>query len=316
MKYLFYIFGFLYSQVSSTKEIALTFDDVPRPATHFFNGPQRAENLIKNLRAAKIQTVFFVNTVRLDAEGKKRLKQYTDAGILLANHTHSHPNFNDSEVQDYIADFRTADQILAGYPNVLKWFRFPYLREGDTAEKRDQFRKELDSLKYFNAYITVNNYDWYMDELFQKALKNKQDVNMEALKDLYIQIIMESVEYYNEMANKVLGRSPKHILLLHENDLAAMYISDLVSLLRERGWKVISPQEAYADPISEYQYPLPLKYNPGRVGEIAKAAGWPQNKLWYEACDEAYLDEMFVKNGVFEKSPNRKKSKKISRIEN
>jgi hypothetical protein len=28
------------------------------------------------------------------------------------------------------------------------------------------------------------------------------------------------------------------------------------------------------------------------------------------------LDEMFVKNGVFEKSPNRKKSKKISRIEN
>jgi hypothetical protein len=95
-----------------------------------------------------------------------------------------------------------------------------------------------------------------------------------------------------------------------------MYISDLVSLLRERGWKVISPQEAYADPISEYQYPLPLKYNPGRVGEIAKAAGWPQNKLWYEACDEAYLDEMFVKNGVFEKSPNRKKSKKISRIEN
>lgn len=260
--------------------------------------------------------MFFVNTVRLDTEGKKRLKQYTDAGILLANHTHSHPNFNDSTIQDYIADFRTADQILAGYPNVLKWFRFPYLREGDTAEKRDQFRKELDSLKYFNAYITVNNYDWYMDELLQRALKNRQDINMDALKKIYIQIILESIDYYDEMATQVLGRSPKHILLLHENDLAAMYVGDLVTSLKAHGWKIISPQEAYADPISKYQFPLPLKYNPGRVGEIAKAAGWPQNKLWHEACDEAYLDEMFVKNGVFEKSPNRKKSKKISRIEN
>lgn len=302
MKYILPILLLIAGTSSFAKEIALTFDDIPRAATEHFDGQQRADHLIKALKTAGVSTTFFANSERLDAEGTLRLKKYVAAGIGLANHTHSHPNLNESSSQDYVEDFRKADKILSVFSGFTQWFRFPYLREGDTIEKRDALRTELKNKNYLNAYITVNNYDWYMDVLFQKALKEKRQVNMEALKNTYIQVLLDSVEYYDDMAMKVLGRSPKHVLLLHENDLAALFVGDFVTALKAKGWKIISPQEAYTDQITSYQYSDPLKFNPGRIGEIAKASGWPRNKLWHEACDEGFLEDLFLKNGVYAQS--------------
>ena len=71
------------------------------------------------------------------------------------------------------------------------------------------------------------------------------------------------------MAKEVLGRSPKHVLLLHENDLAALFIKDLIKHIRESGGKIISPAEAYKDPIADF-IPNVLMNNQGRIAAIAK----------------------------------------------
>ena len=47
-----------------------------------------------------------------------------------------------------------------------------------------------------------------------------------------------------------------------------------------------------------------LKGNPGRIGEIAFDQGWPKSKLWHEACDERYLEELFQKEGVLTLTEN------------
>ena len=44
-------------------------------------------------------------------------------------------------------------------------------------EIRDQIRKALDDHGYINAYVTVDNFDWYMDDLFQKAVKAKKKID-------------------------------------------------------------------------------------------------------------------------------------------
>lgn len=294
-----YIFVFFLSTSAFGKEVALTFDDAPRGATSL-SGTERASLLINNLKEAGVSKVaFFANSKKLTNEGRERISFFGEAGHSIANHTHSHPEFNKTAAEVFIKDIRAADSQLKTFPNFIKWFRFPMLREGDTLEKRDKAREELERLSYFNAYITVNNYDWHMDLLYQKAKKAGKSINMDALRKTYLQVLMESMNYYDQMAIDTIGRSPKHVLLLHENDLAALFIKDFVLEPRKQGWKIIEPAEAYKDEIATYTTKSVLKANPGRVGEIAHDKKW-KGDLWHEACDEEYLDKLFLKNGVYQ----------------
>lgn len=286
------------------KELAITFDDSPRAAKGYLDGPKRARTLIDHLEQHDVEQVaFFSVSQGLDEEGKKRLAAYDAAGHLIANHTHTHPNINESTFAAYKEEFLQADVALKGYKNFKKWFRFPYLREGDTLEKRDGMRHLFKEKGYFNAYITLNNYDWYMEVLFQDAVKQQGvEFNFEAMKDFYVAVIIEGIEYYDQMAIKHIQRSPKHVLLLHEMDISALFIGDLVDALREKGWSIITPEAAYSDPIAQYQTEQVLKFNPGRIGEIARAKGQKKG-LWHNTLDEAYLKQRFEAEVLGIKAP-------------
>ena len=282
-----------FSHLAYSKEIAITFDDSPRHAKGYFDGNTRSKKLIDELRSHQVkQVAFFSVSDRLNKEGIERLNRYAKAGHIIANHTHSHPNINQLTLENFSKDFLMAHNKLKSFDNYFKLFRFPYLREGDTRLKRDGMRQLLQEHGYRNAYITLNNYDWYIEVLFQRAIKRGEDVDMGRMKAFYVDMLMESIEYYDQMAVSRLGRSPKHVLLLHEMDISALFIGDLVDELRKRGWSIISPLEAYNDEIADYQIDTPLKYNPGRVGEIARDKG-QKTGLWHHTLDEKYLDEMF-----------------------
>ena len=291
--YILFLLFSLVSSLSHAKEIAITFDDSPRKANGHFNGADRAKKLVEELKNHNVgQVVFFSNTKDLNDEGIQRLKTYSDAGHIIANHTHSHLNFNDTSLEEYIKDFLLADSKLGQFENFKKLFRFPYLREGDDAPKRDGMREILNEHGYTNAYITLNNYDWHIENMFQDALRNDFTLDFDLIRQFYVQVMMESIEYYDEMAQTHLGRSPKHILLLHEMDISALYIGDLVDQLRSKGWKIISPEEAYSDQLAEYQSEQTFRFNPGRIGEIAWSKGQKKG-LWHKTLDEKYLDERF-----------------------
>ena len=153
-------------------KISLSFDDAPRKSS-FFSGEQRSKKLVEALKKSNVERVaFYVNTSKMNKEGAKRIKFYAKNGHLIGNHTHTHPMLNNVDLYDYIRDIREAHRILEPLDGFERLFRFPYLREGNTVEKRDRVREDLDRLGYKNGYVTVNNYDWAMEELFQKE-KNK-----------------------------------------------------------------------------------------------------------------------------------------------
>jgi len=291
-----------FSPLSNSKEIAITFDDSPRKAEGYFNGPERAKKLIDELKRHKVsQVAFFANSVRLNPEGKQRLKTYSQAGHIIANHTHSHPDFNKLTLDEYVENFLLADAKLREFENFKKLFRFPYLRDGDTDEKREGMIAVLKKHGYINAYITLNNYDWYIETLFQSAIKEGVSVDLDLMRNFYVQVMMESIEHYDEMAQKHLGRSPKHILLLHEMDISALFVGDLVDELRNKGWTIISPEQAYDDEIAQYQSKKSYRYNPGRIGEIARDKGQKKG-LWHRTLDEKYLKERFTAEVLSPKS--------------
>ena len=115
---------------------------------------------------------------------------------------------------------------------------------------------------------------------------------MQALRDLYVETLVDTANFYDRMAVDTLGRSPAHVLLLHETDIAAMFVDDLAVALRADGWKIVSIDEAYRDPIAADE-PDTWFLGEGRVAALAQVKGADPRKLVHERTDEKVLARLF-----------------------
>ncbi|UTW44945.1 polysaccharide deacetylase family protein [bacterium SCSIO 12696] len=283
-------------------EIAITFDDAPAGDSQLMTREQRAEKIIGALQARSVpDTIFFVTTKYIDANGDSTLRQYVNAGFHLANHSHSHRSANDMTVEDYLADVQHAKTALKKYDNVLPLHRFPYLHYGKQRSVR-ALQKGLDNLDYSNGYVTVDNYEWYINAVLAKAVSQGREVDLEAMGNLYVELIWECIQFYDRIAVKALGRSPKHVLLLHENDAAALYLPKLIDHIKEQGWEIISPQAAYQDPIAhsfdKSGFPSTGLHSQGRVAAIAHAQGEDAQKLRHPSEDTDYIDALVQSRNI------------------
>lgn len=277
----------LASPARADKRIALSFDDAPRQRGAFFTPEERTRLLIEALRKAKVrQAVFFVNPGRLDtadgAGGESRIDDYAAAGHLIANHTFSHPHLSAMSAEEFLADVDKGEVWLKGRPGYRPWLRFPFLDEGGKDKaKRDAVRAGLAARGLRNGYVTADGADWHLEQLTIDAKAAGKPIDMKALRRLYLQMQLSAAEYHEAMARSVLHRSPAHVLLLHETDLAALFITDLVTELRKQGWAVISADQAYADPLRTAFPDVPFA-----AGTLTGAMAWekdidpPPYPLW------------------------------------
>jgi peptidoglycan/xylan/chitin deacetylase (PgdA/CDA1 family) len=281
------------------KRIALTFDDAPRSGSNRLNGEERTRLLIRNLATADSPPVLFFSTARgINEQGDARMRAYQEAGHYIGNHSFSHQRIHRLGVEAYVADIRQAHELLSAYENFVPMFRFPFLDEGRDEETRDQLRQALRDLGYRNGYVTVDNYDFHMDSLLQQALQQGHEVNEAELGRSYVEVLMQAVRFYADMGEQYLDHSPAHTLLLHENDLAALFVDDLIMALRGEGWSIIDAMEAYADPMAAIE-PDTLFNNQGRVAAIAVTKGAKRRDLVHPLEDTASLEILMEKQGVF-----------------
>lgn len=279
------------------KRIALSFDDIPRHPGGFMTPDERTAGLIDGLRRAGVeQAAFFVTTGNLEenygAGGEKRIEAYVAAGHVIANHSHSHGWLWNGDPAAYIADLDKAEAWLAGRPGKRPWYRFPYLDEGRDPGRRDALRAALKSRGLMNGYVTVDNFDWALDGLAAQALAEGRKVDREALGELFVETIVSTANFNDALARETLGRSPIHVLLLHETDLNALFVPDLVDGLRADGWQIVTMDDAYADPLAQME-PDTLYLGGGRVTALAAAAGRDPVTLVHPRTDEAELARLF-----------------------
>jgi peptidoglycan/xylan/chitin deacetylase (PgdA/CDA1 family) len=289
------------------KRIALSFDDVPRHAGGFMTPDERTVALIAGLHRAGVeQAAFFVTTGNLDHDygkgGEARIRAYAAAGHVIGNHSHSHGWLWNGDVAAYIADLDKAEAWLADKPGKRPWYRFPYLDEGRDPARRDALRAALRERGLLNGYVTVDNFDWAIDGLAHQAVEAKRAIDRDALRDLYVETIVDTAEFNDRIARETLGRSPAHVLLLHETDLNALFVVDLVAGLRAAGWTIITMDEAYRDPIAAL-VPDTLHLGGGRVTALAAAAGRDPDSLVHERTDEAELARLFDERVVVRSDP-------------
>lgn len=281
------------------RRIAFSFDDAPQSDGALLTGAERTRTLLRALEEGGIpQAAFFVTTSKLRTpDDAQRLRDYVAAGHVLANHSHEHLGLSDTPVDAYVDDVAHAQQALSGFDGTRPWFRYPFLDEGRTAPVRDAARDGLARLGLANGYVTVDNYDWYLAGRIDAAVREARAVDRDALRGLYVDMLVDAAEFYDGIAREALGRSPAHVLLLHENDLAALYVDDLAAALRERGWRIVGADEAYSDAIAT-RVPDTLFNGQGRVAALAHAAGRPARELIHAAEDEAWIDAEIARRGI------------------
>jgi peptidoglycan/xylan/chitin deacetylase (PgdA/CDA1 family) len=233
------------------RQVALTFDDPPLPDTVVMTGQERTERIISALQEGGVDgAMFFAVSSRIDDDNIGRIHAYVKAGHVLASHSHTHPNLHLAGSEIFLEDVETAHLILADMPGFQQYFRFPYLNEGNTQEQRDEVRSALARMGYKQGYVTIDNYDFYIDRLIREAVEANGEVDLNAVGGLYVEMIIGAAEHYDKIACTWLGRSPRHVLLLHENDVAALFLPRLISAFRDRGWELISAIDAFEDPIA------------------------------------------------------------------
>jgi peptidoglycan/xylan/chitin deacetylase (PgdA/CDA1 family) len=283
----------LASSLSHAREIAFTFDDVPTPDSAHMSGAERTQRIIDLLVKAKVpDALFFVKADYLNQNTQHRLTQYAAAGFHIANHSFSHQSANELGSLDYLADAYKAHLLLKSQSNFLPYHRFPYLHYGKTTIDIAAIQQSLTELGYKDGYVTIDNFDWYISSLLTRAAEEKKTINYDNARKFYVKTLYEAIEFYDGIAKKSLGRSPKHVMLLHENDAAALFVGDLIAHLRTKGWKIISPQKAYQDPIAR-NFPTIAFHKQGRVAAIANSKGVPESELRHLSESNEYIDQAF-----------------------
>ncbi|MBQ1500131.1 MAG: polysaccharide deacetylase family protein [Sphingomonas sp.] len=291
----------------AAKRIALSFDDVPRGRGAFLTPDERTARLVETFRSRHVpQPVFFLNPNRIvhfgdGIDAPKRIAAYVAAGGVLANHTNTHPKLSKVAADIFLADIDRAEAYLKTQGKAYRpWLRFPYLDEGGPDKaKRDAVRAGLAARGMMNGYATIDGSDWNMEGQAIAARKAGKAIDMDALRDLYVETHVRSADFGDELARRALGRSPAHVLLLHETDMAGLFLGDLIDALRQDGWEIIGADEAYADPMHRERPDVAWT-----AGTMIEQLAW-EKKLakprWYERNDVKVANALFAERVLHEK---------------
>ena len=291
---------------TAKRTIAITIDDLPVVSTRrdIANRIEITKKLLGHIRKAKVPAIGFVNENKLYSDSKRDEKQvdllrmWLDAGLELGNHTYSHRSLNTIPLSDYQADVLKGETItreLLGRKKKLRYFRHPFLQTGRTLEIKAQFDAFLRSHGYTIAPISVDNADYIFSRAYDNAFDKKDPDLMKRVGEAYVPYMEAKLDYWERQSQKLFGREISQTLLIHANFINSDYFDDLAAMLRRRGYKFVTLEQALKDEA----YRLPDTYN-GPAG-ISWLHRWAREKgREYIVTDEPKVPEFVLKASGFE----------------
>lgn len=232
--------------------VSFTFDDGKTTALGGYELSVWNNMILHALAKHELKAILFVaGHNKRTTNGKYVLRSWNDAGHRIANHTLNHPDFSNDAVtlEQFKQELLANDTLIRKYSNYMRYFRFPYLKEGNTSEKVNGFRSFLRQLNYATGHVTIDASDWYIDSRLRKRLDTKPSADISSFKSFYIQHIYEHALYYDSLAVALTGRHINHSLLLHHNLSSALFLDDLIAYFKSKGWAVMDADKAYEDEV-------------------------------------------------------------------
>lgn len=268
----------------TTRQIALTFDDLPyvQVTSSYLPAAQRVtSDILTTLAKHRAPAIGFVNEVQL--RGPERdarialLRQWIDHDHSLGNHTYSHPDFNTVSIerfQEEIVQGETVTRaLMKRRPASRLFFRHPMTHTGDTREKKEAIEKFLGERGYTIAPHTIENSDFIFNRVYARARATNDNAMATKVRDAYREHTMGATAFAEAISPKIFNREIPQTLLLHANDITADSLDELLTRYESRGYRFITLEQAMADPAYKTPDTLVSSFGPTWFWRWARSLG-------------------------------------------
>lgn len=247
----------LFAGAAFAQTVAFTFDDGPSLAeTPRLTPQQRNQAMLDALARHRVKAALFVTCGNGadKPEGLALARAWGAAGHAIGNHTMTHPDLDGAKVSlaQYQQEVLDCDKIIAPLPGYQKWFRYTYLREGGTPEKRDGMRSFLGAQGYRNAHVSLDTSDWRLDQHLGETLAKDSKADLAPLKKAYLAHVRERALAYRDLSQRLQGREIAQVILLHHNLINALFLDDVIGMFKDMGWTIVAPATAFEDPVYQF----------------------------------------------------------------
>jgi peptidoglycan/xylan/chitin deacetylase (PgdA/CDA1 family) len=280
--------------ISAAQKVAITFDDLPLngdlPA-----GVSRVEIVRDTLAVLKRghvpATYGFVNGKKLEgnADAAEALKLWA-ASEPVGNHTYSHMDLNANLAEAFereVAENEPVLELVAAKNANWHWLRYPFLREGDTVEKRRAVRAYLQAHQYRVAQVTLDWEDYAWNSAYARCVGKNDAKSIAWLRSSYLDTASGYLDLGREMAKLVYGHDINHVLLLHLGAFSSTILPDVLDVLQKKGFQPVTLEEAQSDPAYEMDADAGSKY-----GGTLLEQWMDMKQIKYPAAAEKPLKEL------------------------
>lgn len=231
------------------KEIAITIDDLPfvgsatNTPSSFKRTEERFMAIVNTLVQNQVPATGFVIGDAIAKNEWPFLETFRNQGLTLGNHTYTHRSLNSLSAETYIADLEKADAKLQPIMTSPKFFRYPYLAEGN-GDKKQKVLQWLADHQYTVAPVTIDSKDYEFNAQFYRIAYRNRANAITQFKKRYLAYIWKQTLRAEKNTKAVEGQPVKQILLIHANLLNSLCLGDIIELYRSNGYKFITLEEA------------------------------------------------------------------------
>jgi len=242
---------------TGTHPLLVTVDDLPLGSNRLHPDPAERERITRGLLAALrkhgIHAVGLVTWRNVETPaGEGLLDLWLQEGHELGNHTFAHLDYSRTPVDEYLADVEkgraTLAAFLAARGRTLRFFRFPFLREGDTEEKLARMRAWLAATGQRNLPVTIDDQDWSFEEPWVTARRAGDERAQARLGEDYQHALRLEALSATAEGDALFGRPTPQVILLHGNEVNTAQWDALFTWLEGRGFRFAGADEVMADP--------------------------------------------------------------------
>jgi peptidoglycan/xylan/chitin deacetylase (PgdA/CDA1 family) len=240
--------------VSAAQKLAITLDDLPLNGL-LPPGVTRAEttkNVLAIFKKRHLPPVYgFINAKKLEgnADAAEALKLWA-AQEPVGNHTYAHIDLEQNTPEAFereIEEDEPALELLSQKDN-WRWLRYPYLHEGDTVEKRRAVRAYLQAHGYRIAQVTLDWEDYMWNTAYARCVAKGDEKSIGWLRSSYLSTASEFLNLGRAQAKLIYGHEISYVLLLHLGAFSSTILPDALDLLKKKGFKLVTLEEAQSDP--------------------------------------------------------------------
>jgi pimeloyl-ACP methyl ester carboxylesterase/ketosteroid isomerase-like protein len=261
------------------RPLLITVDDLPIGGEHPTREDRAAitRGLLDALARHKIRAVALVIWDHVQPDDRPLLESWLAAGHELGNHSAAHLDYTRTDAETYVADVERGRKGLAEFlkPHgaTPRFFRFPYLNEGETEAKLDAMRRYLDSSGQRNLPVTIDDQDWSFDRPWTEAARAGDAKAREAIAADYLAALRIEVRDQEATGDRLFGRRVPQVLLLHANAVGAAQWDALFTWLEESGHRFAAADEVLADPAFAEPHRYLSRYGSGLWARIDAERG-------------------------------------------